>query len=261
MENKKFFKNVYIATAECLDSKAKGIITDNSGDIGELCEIFIKEFLIDSFTGIARIFRGGEVIDTTGNSSKQVDIVVSPINTLKISADKGIYPIESVYGVFSITRTLDHQKLFSADSARGGCIENLKSVGILKPQFHFIFEGSPITLPDFEFHKNYHPYKCVFGYFGDINSKWADELNEILKKDISQRGLLPDLIIVNKKGYISKKHKNNKEKEVYFEYVDLSSIGHSGSPLIILVHSLLLFLDWQNALRPKYELYFNEDLN
>ena len=122
--------------------------------------------MTDSFSGLARMFRGGKVIDTEGNTSKQIDVVLCPMNTLKISSDKGIYPIESVYGVFSITKKLDHQKLFSVSPEHGGCIENLKSVGTLKADFRYIYEGSPLTLPTLDFHKTAHPYKCIFGYSG-----------------------------------------------------------------------------------------------
>lgn len=258
MEQKEFFKKHYISVAACLEAKANALLSGHTGDMGELCEIFVKEFLEDSFGGIARIFRGGTVIDSQGNTSKQVDIVISPINTLKISSDKGLYPIESVYGVFSITKKLDHKKIFSKDPRDGGCVENLKTVGMLKPMFHFLFEGSSLKLPDLEFHKASHPYKCVFGYTGDINSGWVDELNQIVQQSPNDCGFLPDLIVVNKKGYIDKRYKNQK---AYFDYVDLTKTGNYGSPFIMLVHSLLLFLDWQNALRPEYHLYFNQDLN
>ena len=51
-----------------------------------------------------------------------------------------------------------------------------------------------------------------FWLFGDINLNWADELNKEISKDEFSWGLLPDLIIVNRKGYITKRYNENKKR-------------------------------------------------
>jgi hypothetical protein len=108
-----FFKNYFLGVADVLQAKFHGHERSNqhSGDKGELCENFVQEFLKDSLADNFKIFRGGQVINSHGQQSKQLDIVLCGKRTIKIFGDKGIYPVESVFGVFSITSTLSFSKL------------------------------------------------------------------------------------------------------------------------------------------------------
>src|SRR5882757_3359743 len=108
-----FFKNYFNSLADILDAKLKGYERDqmNPADKGELCEVFIKEFLQDTLGDNFRIFRGGKAVNSGGMESKQLDIVVCSKRMITIFLDKGVYPIETVKGVFSITSTLDLAKL------------------------------------------------------------------------------------------------------------------------------------------------------
>jgi len=42
-----------------------------------------------------------------------------------------------------------------------------------------------------EWHERF-PFKCVFGFTGDINAKWAIELNALVKDDKEIKNYLPD---------------------------------------------------------------------
>jgi len=193
-----FFKEYFNSLADCLDAKFQGMKRkeQNPSDEGELCEIFIKDVLIDLFVDNFKIYRGGKVVNINNLESKQLDILLLAKNSIKLFGDKGIYPVESVFGVFSVTATLSHKKLFE------DCIKGFKSIPKDDPQFEF---QHFIEIPDLEQKmitgwQNLFPFKCIFGFTGNINEKWEEELNELVKKDPSVKVFLPDLIIVNKKG-------------------------------------------------------------
>jgi hypothetical protein len=78
-----------------------------------LCEIFVKEFLTNALEDNYRTVRGGQIVNSNDDHSKQIDIILCSKRTSKIFSDKGIYPTETVKGVFSITSTLDLPKLNS----------------------------------------------------------------------------------------------------------------------------------------------------
>ena len=69
-----------------------------------------------------------------GEKLPQLDVVLTTGNTLKIFDDKGIYPIETLVGVFSITSNLTLQKLKYASAVkkipkRGYCFHMEKYFG------------------------------------------------------------------------------------------------------------------------------------
>jgi hypothetical protein len=67
-------------------------------------------------------FSGEEkLVNCKGEASKQLDIVLCSKRTIKIFSDKGIYPTETVKGIFSITATLDISKL-------NKCLEEFNSI-------------------------------------------------------------------------------------------------------------------------------------
>jgi len=81
--SKMFFKDYFNSVAECMNFKYKGHQRKNQNpvDKGELCEIFIKEFLEDTFSDHFKIFRGGKIISSDNGESKQLDIVLCSKNS------------------------------------------------------------------------------------------------------------------------------------------------------------------------------------
>ena len=77
-----FFKEYFKSIADVIDAKYKGHITlnQNNADKGELCEIFIRDFLVETLGDSFKIARGGKIIDFTGNYSRQLDIVLTAKN-------------------------------------------------------------------------------------------------------------------------------------------------------------------------------------
>ena len=257
-----FFKEYFISIADCLEAQFMGIQRggQNPTDKGELCEMFIKNLLYDLFSDHFKIFRGGKIVNIDNEESKQMDIVLTAKNSIKIFGDKGIYPVESVYGAFSITATLDHPKLFDI-------IEEFKSIPKNNLQFEYL---NFIELPDLEkqmlgYWRKAFPFKCVFGYTGDINVNWENELNQMVAENGSVKSSLPDLIIVNKKGLIAKLERptqSSKGKMIDkdFHFTTFAGYKNYGAPMTQIASKLFGLSDWQNKMVTKYGEYFKKDL-
>lgn len=261
-----FFREYFISIADCLEAQFTGIQRkgQNTTDKGELCEMFIKNLLSDLFNDHFKIFRGGKIVNIDNDESKQIDIILTAKNAIKIFSDKGIYPIESVYGVFSITSTLDHSKLFD----KNGIIEEFKSIPKNNPQFEYnnFIDGIPgLEEKMLGFWNESIPFKCIFGFTGDINDKWENELNQIVAEDRSVKSGLPDLIIVNRKGMIVKlngptQSSNGNIIDKDFHFTRFVNYKNYGAPMIMIAQTLFGLSDWQNRLITRYGKYFKKDL-
>lgn len=251
-----FFKNHFNGLSEILDVKYKSSLRDgiNSADIGEMCEIFIKEFLASCLDEHYKIFRGGNIINTVGNLSSQLDIVLTNRNTLKIFGDKGIYPIETVIGVFSITSNLTYSKLK----------KSLKEISSI-PKHNYCFSMEKFYGRSFfddteKVWKNTVPYSCIFGFRGKINNKWIAKINVELSK-VSDKSLWPSMIVVNKKGVIEKFIKKNETGEIehWYEYVSIDTKEKYGLYISRILFHLYNLSNEQNFRRPNYANYFGKD--
>lgn len=253
-----FFKEYYKAISDCIDAKFRGIHYENlnPSDKGELCELFIKEFLTDSLGDAYKIYRGGKIIDYENNHSKQLDIVLCGKKTIKIFGDKGLYPTESVFGVFSISATLTKRKLIDS-------IEEFKSI----PKINY-----DLSLPGFLPQSYVHqcsdawryliPYKCLFTFQGEIKEDFVEILKEYSMTHSIPPYCLPDLIVVNKRGVIQKRIERNaaNELEFDFDFIDFESYSNYGYVFSWMVFNLYTMAYEENIIQPKYERYFNKDL-
>lgn len=256
-----FFSDYLNSCADILQSRFLGYSrrNQNPADKGELCEIFVKQFLEDFLLDNFKIFRGGKIIDIDNNESKQLDIVLAAKNTLKIFGDKGIYPIESIFGVFSITATLDHGKFRD-------CIDEFNAIPNNNPKF-MIMDDLLSQAEVIEKWKENLPFKCVFGFSGDINQTWADELNEFVLNKKYDKNSLPDYILVNKKGTIKKNNELTKLdylkkgiKLADFHFTDLNLFKYNGVALLHILNDLFVLHTWQYKITPEYFRYFNRDI-
>ena len=249
-----FFKDYFISVANIVDAQFRGYeaIAKNPADKGELCEIFIKNFLHDSIGDSFKIFRGGHIVNSLGVESKQMDIILTGKKTIKLFGDKGIFPTETVHGCFSITATLSKNKLFN-------CCDEFKSIpkrgyDFLAPAFapKKFFEDST------QVWKKLLPYKCVFAYKGELLEAWIDEMKELYKEQDLFYNAIPDLIIVNKVGFIEKII--SKENGNGFSFVSFKDYDNIGIPFGKMLYHLNTF-NWEELYsQPELKRYFDKDM-
>lgn len=258
------FKNYLNSVVLCLDARLKGYgEQDNPGDIGELSEHFIKEVLQEALAGVLKIFRGGKVIDHHGNKSKQIDLVVCSRNSLSLFSDKGLYPVETVYGVINIKKTLNHTNLFSDKPDVCGALKNLASIPTSEPKLIIpkLFDSTGMT----DYFKNKFPYRVVFAYQGDIHASWENELNQMVA-DGTSISTLPDLIVVNKKGLLLKSmdgtfpFPDGRTENKWFHFIPIENHDQYYLPLPYILQALYEAAQYQYFILPSYVDYLNAEI-
>lgn len=259
-----YFKEYLNSISDILDSKRNAyILQTNPSDIGELCEIFIKEFLGEVFSGIFKIYRGGHIIDSKGLTSEQIDIIICSQASMKLFSDKGLFPIESVFGIINVKKTLTHTNLFSNKPKDCGIIKNISSIPIEKYALNIPgFFNQDYVMSAF---MKYWPYKVSFAYEGKLNKEWENKLNASVSNENDLLSL-PDLIIINKVGYIIK----SKEKKIvfpdgseickYFHMVEYNKDEQKFAGLSMIVQEIYKSVQWQYLVLPAYHEYFNNEI-
>ena len=255
------FKNYYRARADSLDLEFNShrFKLQNSADIGELAEKLVQKFLTESLTNRFKVYRGGNIIDVEGNKSSQLDVVICGNNSITIFEDKGLYPVETVFGVFSITSNLDSKKLQS-------CLIEFNSIPKNYPQLDIVM---PFSNKDavIEQWKETFPYKCVFSFDGKLDHRDVAYLNDLVMKDPLVKKNLPDLIVINKKLQIEKV---KLEAELvgggkvagHFHLTDFENAakGQYWTPFVHMMNKLFIYGGWQNNVNIEYHKYFNREL-
>ena len=253
-----FFKEYFKSVADIVEAKYKGHMTlnQNNADKGELCEIFIKDFLIETLGDSFKIARGGKIIDHTGIYSRQLDIVLQAKKSLKLFYDKGIYPTETIFGVISVTSTLDKAKALD-------CCDEF--ISIPRQNFQFITEGY-VNDEYIEQTKttwvNMLPFKVVFAYSGTLQENWIPEIIEKANATHNPVNAVPDLIIVNKKGFIEKSYYVEEQVlKCKLKYVPFNAdYNNYGVPYSKMVYHLNNMAHEEIIMKPALEYYFNQDI-
>jgi len=256
-----FFKDVFLSIADCMESKFKGskYLGQNNADLGENAEIFVKEFLHDSLSSNLKIFRGGKIVNCEGKESSQIDVLVCSNNSITLFKDKGKYPVETVYGAFSITSNLHHKKLEL-------CIKEFESIPKESPKFDI--SSSVNAVRCIEDWNNLFPYKCIWAFEGELTSKTVEYLEKMISDNPESRKYLPDLIVVNKKAMIQKTLPGKSElvgggvinKNFHLTIFEQVGLNSYWIPLTHILSKLYIYSGWQHFVTPKYEDYFNKDL-
>lgn len=254
-----FFKEYFKSVADIVDAKYKGHTTlnQNNADKGELCEIFIKDFLIETLGDSFKVARGGKIIDHTGLRSRQLDIVLQAKKSLKLFYDKGIYPTETIIGVISVTSTLDKAKVLD-------CCDEF--ISIPRQNFKFLIEGyieEEYRAQTAETWKNLLPFKVVFAYSGTLQEDWIPEIVAKANATHNPVNAIPDLIIVNKKAFIEKSYylDENKVLRCSLKYVPFNAgYDNYGVPFMKMVYHLNNMAHEEIIMKPRLEFYFNQDM-
>lgn len=255
------FSDKFSEIAEILDVRSRSYrnLKPNNADMGELFEIFIKEALSEIVSGSLRVNRGGRVVDSEGNQSKQIDIVVTQGNSLSIYADKGIYPVESVCGAFCITSTLTREKLKTD-------IEALASIPVDNPRFMPLTSDVANNMNDWtSMWRKRCPYRCIFAFNGEIREDWKSVLNDEIESRRIAKERMPNLVAVNKTA-LFQRIETAKIQEIVVGAEPGKLSDHYGfvplleericAPLTLILSGLNGVGQLQYAIQPHYPAYF-----
>jgi len=252
------FKDYCDSIADKLEAQWKGHSYDdqNPADKGELCEVFVKDFVEDALGDTYRTFRGGKVITSGGGISKQLDVVVCSRQAIKFFSNKGKYPSEIVKGVFSVTSTLELPKL-------DNCLAEFASIPKTGYHFHFPAHVYPQSfIEDTQrIFENVTPVCVVFAYRGSINASWIDHLSQWIRTNRPPIALTPAFIVVNKKGMIFRDIKKIGENKLSFSYryIDFAVTAHPGEAFSRILFELFNLAKEDQYMTPDYSYYFNAD--
>ncbi len=258
-----FFREYLNAAADIIDAKFRGNRWQgqNSADIGEVCEVFVNEFLSQFLSNQFSIFRGGNIVSSVGNKSEQMDIVLCDKHCPVIFAHKGLYPIEAVLGVFAVTSNLTRAKL-------GSSITCLGSIPDETPRFYYIAPWRGTLEPDenvIETWRRRVPYRCIFGINGVPDDDSVVELNQAATKNKFALERMPDLIVVNRCGMIVKNRPDllvdGKAIEGPFYFADVQAESRFWMPLAHIIDDLAqVYALWGGCILPKYDEYFADNM-
>ena len=205
-------KEHYISVAKELSSQASqaGLLTNPTG-VGTGREEVYRAFLDRHLPKMCDVFLGGYVFDLKGNSSSQIDVIVTSGNTPRFRMSSGnryIAPLEGTIAVAEVKSKLDKTTLFEAlrDCAKVPLMPDPS--GIISPNLSVNRKSWDDT-----------PYKIVIAYdaieketlwqhittFYQENSEIPTErrpnIIHIVDKYVVMR-ILPDMQVVNSDGTI-----------------------------------------------------------
>lgn len=131
-------KNYYIQVAQNLTAEAKqAALLANPTGVGTEREEVYREFLERHLPKTCDVFLGGYVFDVKGNTSKQIDVIVTSGNTpiFQLSdRTRRIAPLEGTIAVAEIKSKLDKANLCSALENFAAIPRMPDSEGIVSPQ-------------------------------------------------------------------------------------------------------------------------------
>jgi hypothetical protein len=236
----------------------------NSADIGELCETILRTQLDEFFSNQYRVLRGGCIVNIRGEMSGQVDVICVAKSGLKIFEEKGVYPVESVYGVFSVTSKLDLNKF--RESVMGFKDIPQKEYSTIE----YAARLNNLDTPEkrhYEFWSEEIPFRCIFAFGGKITPKCINFIKKIVAEDSKNLIWLPDYIIINKKSVLCKIRprtilaSSNKNPEGPYHLIDLSHIDKQGLPFVYILSSLSGHNKFQQIFPLDYANYFNREID
>jgi hypothetical protein len=190
--------NYFQNQANLLHLKAQNAgIFQNNPDTGDERENILIDFLRLHLPARCNVSKGGLIIDSRSNESKQVDIVVTNDLSLQFKKyhdnelQKVFNCIEGCYSVISVKSSLDKDDFFNA-------LDNLYSV----PRLEHMPVSPLVADPGYVLHQM--PARIIFAYEGPDIETTRSHLTEHQQDRGIQPEHMVDLIVVNNKYHISK---------------------------------------------------------
>lgn len=140
----------YVSVAKELSSQARqaGLLKNSTG-VGTEREEVYRAFLERHLPKMCDVFLGGYVFDLRGNTSRQIDIIVTSGNTPRFSMSSGdrfIAPLEGTIAVAEVKSKLDKSSLYDALQSFAEMPHMPSPAGIISPQLR-VNQGSWDDIP------------------------------------------------------------------------------------------------------------------
>ena len=165
-------------------------IAKHSVNLGTAREGFITNFLQQNLPEYIR-YHSGEIFDKKDIRSGQIDIILHPITSPKLSLYNtiNVFPSETVLAAIEVKSNLTTGKKSALSKALKSC-KKLKHLEISRKQ-----ENSKVIID-----RQRIPY-ILFAYSGTTCDTLKKHLKDYCKKQNDNYRILPDLIIVLDQGY------------------------------------------------------------
>lgn len=140
-----------------------------SKNIGTVRESFCSNFLNAVIPSRYTIHEGGEIIDSKGHNTGEIDITIVRDDCPKLTyGNVDAYLAEGVFAVIEVKSNLSRSKIKDA-------LNKLKAVKELEPNIQVVMQ-SGLTLD--------RPLRCVFAYEGATFETLLDEINQFEDADV-----------------------------------------------------------------------------
>ena len=264
------FKVLFNRFCHDLDSAFERADTEYSKHMpskGDVCEAAVAKYLSDSLGSRYSTITNGHAFDSNGTQSKELDVVIfddywSGRLTPKDSGEPPIIPIESVYAVIEVKKTLSSTEL-------RGAIENIRSFKSLQRER----VGPDYVTPNKNIQSLGYPgtrdvrnpyFGAIFAYSAGRSMKTVlDQLKrEVDKIQPEDR---PDVVIVYKDGVILPYCETCKRSSPYV--AQIAREGHNpeyildsldGTNSLLGFHFLLVgHLHYTILVPPKFEKFYS----
>lgn len=199
-------------------------IANHPVNIGTAREGLISNFLEKNLPEFIR-YHSGEIFDSKGNRSGQIDIVLHPITSPKIYLNNNInmFPAETVLCALEVKSNLTTGKNSHLDASLELC-KKIKNLIISRRKSEYQF--SPYVVDADKV-----PY-IIFAYKGPLLKTLSKSISEYSKREDFTSRDLPDLIVVLDRGYYLVKNKNwhtyeasSEDLYMVFENVNYTLLG------------------------------------
>jgi len=167
-------------------------ILEHKGNLGIAREGFINNFLKDNLAEYIN-YNDGEIFDSEGKRSGQIDIVLHPISSPKLNIHKttNLFPIETVLAVIEVKSFLDKNQI-------NKILESCREVKSLK-NINKQYKNSLWNLP-----------YIIFAYDGNKKETILNNIDKYINKSDSIINLihLPDIIYILDQNFCLVKCRN-----------------------------------------------------
>jgi hypothetical protein len=233
------------------DAKLSGFSSENA-DIGKSREYLCNKLLVDHLPSRLSVLAGGNIFDSSGNESGQLDIIITHDMSLNFRHNHIVScAAESVSAVIGVKSILNKKEIESS-------LKNIASVPQLDSS---VIQMGSASRPSTEYIGEW-PAFFVFAYDGISPTKAYEHICSYLEANPTPLNRIPRAIIVNNK-YVIKfvaYDTNNLSTDYNFVRSDMTIYilepGREGMALFWMMIELSKSITWLDGIYVDYESYY-----